>query len=161
METLPMLKFSFNESPSLYCAFPLSSKLIFTNEELDSSFMISSLAFMWVDPAWGITVAFISTCPVPAPNSASQGHQPPQPILKERAAPRSSSVYPTLCAHRGSGSLKDSLNNVQPMPSMRLTVWWERSPESELNSEENQKEGRQRAVLSVRTAPLLVPKWAL
>lgn len=62
METLPMLKFSFNESPFLYCAFPLSSQLIFTNEELDPSFMISSLAFMWVDPAWGITVAFISTC---------------------------------------------------------------------------------------------------
>ena len=109
--------------------------------------MISSLAFVWVDPAWGITMAFISTCPVPAPNSASQGPQPPQPILKERAAPRSSSIYPTLCAHSGSGALKDSLNNVQPMPSRRLTVWWERSLGSELKSEENQKEGRLRAVL--------------
>ena len=112
-------------------------------------------------PAGCIPMAFISACPVPAPNSAPQRHLPPQSILKERAGLTFCFSSPHTLSPWRKGTPKNVLDNLKPVPSRRLRVWWERRHESEFNSRENQKERRPEAVLSVGTASLLVPKWAL
>ena len=126
--------------------------------------IIRSLAFVWVHHPCpcllhhhGLYLYLPCACPKLSPTET-----PTTPVnLKERAGLRSCFSSPHSLSPWRKGALKNVLDNLQPVPSRRLRVWWERRHESEFNSRENQKERRPEAVLSVGTASLLVPKWAL